>query len=212
MTNLGKEVDLFTGFPFKSEEYTDTAGAIRLVRGDNVVQGRLRWESVKCWPSHMLDGLDDYQLQKGDVVLAMDRPWIEAGLKYAWIADHDLPCLLVQRVARLRSNGVGIGTGYARLLIGSQEFTQYVLAIQTGTAVPHISGTQIKSFEFVLPSAKDRRLLQHFEHAVAPLLDRFDSNNGESQTLAAIRDALLPKLLSGEIRVAAAERLVEKQG
>lgn len=128
---------------------------------------------------------------------------------YAWIADHDLPCLFVQRVARLRSNGVGIGTGYARLLIGSQQFTQYVLAIQTGTAVPHISGTQIKSFEFVLPSANDRRLLQHFEQAVAPLLDRFDSNNGESQTLAAIRDALLPKLLSGEIRVAEAERLVE---
>ena len=38
------------------------------------------------------------------------------------------------------------------------------------------------------------------------------SNSLESETLAAIRDALLPKLLSGEIRVAEAERLVEDAG
>ena len=34
--------------------------------------------------------------------VAMDRPWIDAGLKYATITEQDLPCLLVQRTARLR--------------------------------------------------------------------------------------------------------------
>ena len=111
---------------------------MRLVRGDNIVQSRLRWQNVKRWPVRLLDGLDRYQLVSGDVVLAMDRPWIEAGLKYAWISDHDMPCLLVQRVARLRSREDRIGGSFLRLLIGSPQFTQYVLAIQTGTAVPHI--------------------------------------------------------------------------
>ena len=121
--------------------------------------------------------------------------------KYAWIGDHDLPCCLVQRVARLRSNGTGIGSGLARLLIGSPQFTQHVLAVQTGTAVPHISGSQIKSFEFLLPQSSDRRLVHHFEESLRPILTRLDANSAESETLATLRDTLLPKLLSGEVRV-----------
>ena len=38
--------------------------------------------------------------KKGDVILAMDRPWIEAGLKWAFVRESDLPAFLVQRVAR----------------------------------------------------------------------------------------------------------------
>jgi type I restriction enzyme S subunit len=44
-------------------------------------------------------------------------------------------------------------------------------------------------------------LLQRFSRAVAPLLDKIAANERESRTLAAIRDTLLPKLISGELRV-----------
>ena len=208
ISTLGDEVDLLTGFPFKSKEYTDSDNSVRLVRGDNIVQSRLRWQNVKRWPVRLLDGLDRYQLVSGDVVLAMDRPWIEAGLKYAWISDHDMPCLLVQRVARLRSREDRIGGSFLRLLIGSPQFTQYVLAIQTGTAVPHISGTQIKSFAFSRPPFNDEALLRRFEDMLEPILEKHDRNEGESQRLSTIRDTLLPKLLSGEIRVSEAEQTV----
>jgi type I restriction enzyme S subunit len=46
-TTLGAEVDLITGFPFKSEHYTDSEDSICLVRGDNIVQGKMRWQGVK---------------------------------------------------------------------------------------------------------------------------------------------------------------------
>jgi type I restriction enzyme S subunit len=49
-TTLGAEVDLLTGFPFKSERYTDSPDSIPLVRGDNIVQGAMRWDGVKRWP------------------------------------------------------------------------------------------------------------------------------------------------------------------
>jgi type I restriction enzyme S subunit len=94
-TMLGAEADLLTGFPFKSEGYTDSQDSIRLVRGDNIVQGSLRWDGVKKWPLSESAEHEVYQLREGDVVLAMDRPWIEAGLKYAAISKYDLPCLLV---------------------------------------------------------------------------------------------------------------------
>src|SRR5690242_13256546 len=89
-TKLGEHVDIQTGFPFKSQKYVDDPSEIRLLRGDNIVQGRLRWEGVKRWPQEDANNFGKYFLQTDDVVLAMDRPWIEAGLKYAWITDHDL--------------------------------------------------------------------------------------------------------------------------
>src|SRR5437660_1245749 len=144
-TSLADEADLITGFPFQSKHYTEAADGVRLLRGDNVVQGRLRWEAVKRWPRDLLTDVAEYELQEGDVVLAMDRPWIEAGLKNACINKGDLPCLLVQRVARLRGRH-RLDTGFLRYLIGSAEFTAHILSVQTGTTVPHISGGQIKSF------------------------------------------------------------------
>src|SRR5262249_46232596 len=116
-TRLGDEVDLLTGYPFQSKDYTTAIDGIRLLRGDNVVQGRFRWDGVKLWPGSRTSEVAAYQLHKGDVVLAMDRPWIEAGLKYAAVGEDDLPCLLVQRVARLRA-GARLDKGFLRYLIG----------------------------------------------------------------------------------------------
>lgn len=138
-TTLGEEVDLLTGYPFKSKQYVDDPCAIRLLRGDNVVQGRLRWDGVKRWPVDQSDGLSDYLLRPGDVVLAMDRPWIEAGLKYASISSHDAPSLLVQRVARLRGNS-RLETSFLRYLIGSAAFTHHVLSVQIAPEEPHAQG------------------------------------------------------------------------
>ena len=51
-----------------------------------------------------------------------------------------------------------------------------------------------------------------FGEVVKPLFAKAKVNMGESRTLAAIHDALLPKLLSGEIRVAAAEKVTWEAG
>ena len=98
--SLGDVADYQTGFPFKSKDYC-SAGT-KLLRGDNIGQGSLRWGGAKFWPKDRINEAAKFALQEGDVVLAMDRPWIEAGLKYAAVSLDDLPCLLVQRVARLR--------------------------------------------------------------------------------------------------------------
>ena len=135
---LGDVIDLLTGYPFKSAMYVDQPDAPRLLRGDNIAQGVLRWDKAKRWPRELLDDYHSYWLRKDDVVIAMDRPWIEAGLKFASVRERDTPSLLVQRVARLRGTE-RISSHFLRYLIASQNFTNYVLGVQTGTAVPHIS-------------------------------------------------------------------------
>jgi type I restriction enzyme S subunit len=185
-TTLGAEVDLLTGFPFKSERYTDDADSIRLVRGDNIVQGAMRWDGVKKWPASECAEHELFQLREGDVVLAMDRPWIEAGLKYAAISKYDLPCLLVQRTARLRGSPK-LDTEFLRYLIGSREFTQHIHAITTGTAVPHISGRQIKDFVFALPPLAEQKAIAG---VLGALDDKIELNRRMNATLEAMARAL----------------------
>ena len=42
-TTLGNHTELLGGFPFASESYSDENEDIRLLRGDNIGQGYLRW-------------------------------------------------------------------------------------------------------------------------------------------------------------------------
>jgi type I restriction enzyme S subunit len=127
-----------------------------------------------------------YLLAPSDVVLAMDRPWIEAGLKYAALRPRDCPCLLVQRVARLRATEKLDG-GFLKYTIGSRAFTDYILAVQTGTAVPHVSSSQIKAFEFLLPRIDQQRAIAS---VLGSLDDKIDLNRRMNETLEAMARTL----------------------
>jgi type I restriction enzyme, S subunit len=183
---LRDEADLLTGFPFKSAGYTEAPDGLRLLRGDNIVQAALRWDGVKRWPKETAQEFSDYALAAGDVVLAMDRPWIEAGLKFAAISPVDLPCLLVQRTARIRG-GNSLDTGFLRYLVGSRQFTQHVLAVQTGTTVPHISARQILDFEFLLPPLSEQKRIAHI---LGTLDDKIELNRRMNATLESISRAI----------------------
>lgn len=150
LVKLGDHVDLVTGYPFKSAGYVDDPEGVRLIRGANVSQERLVWDDTKRWSVTDMEAYENYQLKVGDVILAMDRPWIQAGLKQAVVTTRDLPALLVQRVARLRGKN-GLRTRYLRYLVASSAFSEYIEPIVTGVNVPHISTAQIEGFRFFLP-------------------------------------------------------------
>ena len=190
-TDLASTVDLLTGFPFKSSSYCGPDEGVRLVRGDNVMQRGIRWDGAKHWPSSLTGEFGKYRLMSGDVVLAMDRPWIEAGLKVAEIRAGDAPSLLVQRVARLRTRDPGLRQDYLKWLLYTPAFTQHVLSVQTGTAVPHISGGQILSFKFELPDLDEQR-------RIAGVLGAFDDLIDTNHGLVGRLEALLAAVFDEE--------------
>jgi len=183
---LGDVVDLTTGFPFDSSRYAEDLAGIRLLRGDNVAQGVLRWDGAKRWPHSETENLQGYFLKEGDVVLAMDRPWIDRGLKYASIHSVDLPALLVQRVARLRGKE-RLDTRYLTYVIGGEAFTNYILGTQTGTTIPHISAGQIRDFRFALPPLPVQRAIARI---LGTLDDKIELNRQMNETLESMARAL----------------------
>jgi type I restriction enzyme, S subunit len=66
------------------------------------------------------------------------------------------------------------------------------------SAVPGLNRNMVYMSEQILPPAG---LLEKFDAIVKPLFERIHANDEQSRTLAALRDALLPKLLSGDLRV-----------
>jgi len=92
---------------------------------------------------------------------------------------------------------------------GIEEHLPYFRAIASGkaTTMGHIQRHHLKEAMIVVPSDP---VLQAANALISPLIERLIANNLESRTLASIRDALLPKLLSGEIRVKDMEKFVEQ--
>ena len=183
---LGEVVDLLTGFPFKSDSYVNDPNAPRLLRGDNIAQGTLRWDGAKRWPIDEGANMAQFWLREGDVVLAMDRPWIEAGLKFSSIRRMDLPALLVQRVARLRGSK-RLDTRFLKYVIGCRDFVDHVLSVQTGTAIPHISAQQIREFKFPLPPLTEQNAIAH---VLGTLDDKIELNRRMNGTLETMVRAL----------------------
>lgn len=144
---LGDYIDFISGPAFKSNKFTDSVEDVPLVKGDNLAQGYIKWEQSKYWPAQDVEAFTKYYLCPGDIVLAMDRPWVTAGLKFARIKESDPLSLVVQRIARLRAIN-GMSQDFLHALIGSKNFEEYIRNIMGGTNVPHISPAQIRAYEF----------------------------------------------------------------
>lgn len=89
--------------------------------------------------------------------------------------------------------------------ISQDVFVAFTDRTSDGTKMPRTSWNRMERFSMCLPS---QRGLKTFNTIVEPMLGRIASNIHESRTLGALRDLLLPKLMSGEIRIKDAERTV----
>lgn len=195
--------DLLTGYAFRSEDYVEAReSAVRLLRGDNIIQGSLRWEDAKHWATPYAEALQRYEMRAGDIVLAMDRPIVNAGLKCSVVRQQDLPSLLVQRVARLRAKK-DFDQGYLVHVLQTHRFIEYLRGQKTETAVPHISPNDIREFEFPCPINPDE------QHRIHQILSTWDQAIDTSERLLANSrkqcTALLTALVSGRQRLSSYE-------
>lgn len=92
---------------------------------------------------------------------------------------------------------------YALHLLRGLDFETF----NAGSAVPTLNRNHVHNLPIVLPPLK---VIGAFESMVALFLQKQQSNDSESRALATLRDTLLPKLLSGELRMKDAEYSIER--
>lgn len=177
--------EIITGFAFKSNDYVgDSLESVRLCRGANTLTGYLDWGDTKFWPKNKLEKLDNYLIKAGDIILAMDRPWISNGLKVCIFPENQRETYLVQRVARLRPRCESY-TNYIYSCIKSPAFEKHCRP--TETTVPHISPVELKNFEVLIPNSE----LMDKYHSIASTIN---NSLNKMDTCNISGDALFSKL------------------
>ena len=199
---LGKVIDLMVGFPFKSEDFTQSEEDIRLLRGINVAPGQLRWDEVVRWPADEVDKFSEYQIAVGDIILGMDRPIIGSGIRVAMANKIDVPALLLQRVACIRPAGEKLTREFALRVLSCNSFLNYLTPIFTGVSVPHLSPEQIRGFWISLPSvAEQEAITKHLTSELSFIQTAAERAQSQIALLREYRTRLIADVGTGKLDV-----------
>ncbi|WP_188235766.1 restriction endonuclease subunit S [Sphingopyxis sp. LK2115] len=136
--------------------------------------------------------------RKGDFLFGKLRPYFHK----VGIAPVDGICSTDIVVLNSRKREAA---AFVLACISQDEFVAFTDRTSDGTKMPRTSWGRMERYSLCIPN---QAVLKSFNECIEPMLERIVANIHESRTLAATRDLLLPKLMSGEIRVRDAEKLV----
>ena len=173
--------NIIYGAPFASKQFNTEGNGKPIIRIRDLKDQQFATYTTQVHPK-------GYLLQPGDIVVGMDgefRPYIW-GNDEAWLNQR--VCVFENK----RPNGKAFLYFTIKPLLFAIEQTQ------VATTVIHIGKKDYDAFEITLP---DSSTLDSFDALTSPMITRIVSNSFENKRLAAMRDTLLPKLMSGEIDV-----------
>ena len=180
--------DVVYGAPFASSQFHTEGIGAPLIRIRD-----LAGESPGVWTPEVHP--KGYRVRPGDILVGMDgefRAYLWGGVE-AWLNQR--VCVFVPKT--------NFSAAFVRNCI--IEPLAQVEATETGTTVIHLAKSDIERFPVAVPSLP---VLAAFNELCQPLYDRIVGAKHESSSIAAVRDALLPRLISGELSVKDADRIV----
>ncbi len=151
-------------------------------------QGKYRYFGA----SGIVDYIDDYIFDGEYILLSEDGDNLRS---------RKLPIVFLV-------NGRFWVNNYAHILQGSKNYLFYfvylflsrinITHIITGAVQPKVNKSNLHGLDVLIASEKD---FIEFDQLIKPIFKKISTNKHEIQTLTKLRDALLPKLMSGEVRV-----------
>lgn len=193
-SKLSDIFSLQNGYAFRSKSFKEV-GTIRVIKIKNISGDIVDITNSDFVDDESIKKLDvKFKINSGDILIAMTGA--EVG-KLGIVPETDQDLWLNQRVGSLKEKFEG--AKYLAYLHLKSDFGQdYIENTATGSAQPNISGEGIENCEFPLYEEAE---LEEICNKLSPLYDKVIFNLGQIQTLTQLRDTLLPKLMSGEVRV-----------
>jgi type I restriction enzyme S subunit len=143
-------------------------------------------------------------IRPGDVLLYKDgaqigrKTYFDCGFPHA-------ECAVNEHVFIIRAK-LPYYQRYVFFWLDQDWMTQKIISLNSNSAQPGINQRGVRGLPFLMPPDA---VVEAFDQIFKALTDRLFAACLENRTLSALRDALLPKLISGEIRVKDAERFVQ---
>jgi len=200
MNNLNEFISVKHGFAFKGTFITSEPNNFKLVTPGNFkIGGGFKTDKFKYYTD--LNFPKDYIFQTNDLIVTMTDLSVDGDTlgSPALIPESYLDELYLhnQRVGKVLFKK-GISKYFLYNLMRTEDYKMFIHGCASGTSIRHTSPTSICSYSFVKPP---NRLLEEYDKIVIPLYNKIVKNQTQIRTLTALRDTLLPKLMSGEIRV-----------
>ena len=186
MGSLGELCEIVMGQSPPGETYNEMGEGLPFYQGIRDFGFRFPSRRVYCnAPTRLAN--------EGDVLLSVRAPVGSLNISSE-------KCAIGRGVASLRINGQHYGFLYYLMKETQWGWEKYAAE---GTVFGSATKKDVQNFSTILPPTQT---ISRFNEAVFSIDQMISNNEIQSRTLAAIRDALLPKLLSGEIRVKDTEK------
>ncbi len=111
-------------------------------------------------------------------------------------------------VALMKLCPVEVGREFAYQMVCDPRFYGYLQGVSSKAVQSGFSKGELGQYRVVVPP---RQLADHFEQIGLDVWHRVKANNQQAQTLTQLRDTLLPRLISGQLRLPEAEQLIQEQ-
>lgn len=164
---------------------------IKIVYGKNLPTTNLKEKGYAVFGGNGIIGYHDkFLYEKPQIIIACRGAAsgkINQTLPKSFVTNNSL-------VLEIK-NDSSINFCFLKYLCSKTDFSGYV----TGSAQPQITIENLRVLEFIKPTTK---VLKLFEKIIQPVEDKLLLNYFENETLTQLRDTLLPKLMTGKIRVA----------
>lgn len=175
-------IDVIYGAPYKSSLFNDNKEGLPLIRIRDLKTNTPQFYTPEILPN------TEY-VEAGDIVAGMDAEFTP----YVWQGEKGV---LNQRCCKFKGKYEGISNYFILFLIKPE--LEYVQSYKTGTTVSHLGKSDIDRFVFLTPPLD---VVLDFSEIVNPIIKEVVNRAKESRRLATLRDTLLPKLMSGELKV-----------
>ncbi len=171
------------------------AEGVPLIQVGSVSAGHILGESLPRVGAHKLPVLERYRVREGDIVFTR----VGAVGRSAYVPAHQAGWMISGQLLRVRLPKEGpLHPRYLAQVYRQRSFLARVERFALGSTRPSLNTSLLESLDFLVPP---RAVQDAFAAHVAPLDERVWKALDEHRTFEALRDALLPRLLSGALRV-----------
>lgn len=190
VVKLEDHMDFLEGPGIRNWQYTDEGIPfinIRLINDGEIDRNKANFVS-----KDELEKYNHFLLKENDLVISTSGT---LG-RNAVVRKEHLPLLLNTSVIRFRP--INLTYSYMYFYLTSKRFYEELLIHASGSVQLNFGPMHLKRISFILPSTT---IQEKFEFITSKILKKLNQNRSEILLLSQIRDSLLPKLMSGKIRV-----------
>lgn len=178
----------------KKEEYLSES-EYRIINGESLTVTGIDWNKAGYISEERYIESPEIMLQEGDILISKDGTIGKIG----YVNKLDKPTSVASGIFVVRNlKPEEVSTVFIYCLLNSDYFKSFIASRTEGSVIPHLYQKDFVTLEIPILSQEQIEL---FNSTVVPLFELFFSNQTENIRLAALRDSLLPKLMSGELDV-----------